>query len=144
MKPFVVSRDTGLSTAAAWARVTDWPAHARWVPLTAIEVTTPLPNGVGTVFNARTEAGGIGFDDPMEIVEWQPPVDGGAGRCRLEKRGTVMIGWAELAVTPTAGGSRSTWTEAAKPAWLPAVTDGVCAFVGRLVFGRVLRGLLES
>ena len=144
MRPFVVTRDCAHPPVAAWSRITDWSRHARWVPLTTIEVVTPLPNGVGTVFNARTAVGPLGFDDPMEIVEWQPPSGDSPGRCRVEKRGTVMHGWAELAVQPTGAGSRATWTGAITPARLPAFTDPVSRLASTLLFGRLLRRLLED
>ena len=66
------------------------------------------------MFIARTGVGRVGFDDPMEIVEWQPPGADGRGRCRLEKRGPVMLGWAELTVEPHGSGSRVTWREAGR------------------------------
>ena len=144
MAPFVVVRDTPLSVEAAWERIVDWAAHARFVPLTRIEVRTPPPNGLATVFSARTGVGRIGFDDPMEVVEWEPPQDGSTGRCRLVKRGTMMTGWAELSVEPRGGGSRAIWREVAVPAWAPAFTAGLFAVAGRLLFGRVLRGLLAT
>src|SRR3954463_11271999 len=80
MAPFVVVRDTPLPVEAAWERIVDWAAHARYVPLTRIAVRTPPPNGLATVFSARTGVGRIGFDDPMEVVELDPPHDGSAGR----------------------------------------------------------------
>ena len=144
MAPFVVTADTSLSTDEAWARITDWRAHARFVPFTTIEVSTPPPNGVGTVFTARTGGRRLGFDDPMAIVEWAPPSDGGPGRCRLEKRGPVMLGWAELSVEPVGTGARATWRDEARPAKLPRFTDGASAASGRLLFGRVLRKLLVA
>jgi hypothetical protein len=142
MAPFVVTRDTSLPVEAAWERIVDWVAHARFVPLTRIEVRTPPPNGLATVFSARTGLGRFGFDDPMEVVEWEPPQGGSAGRCRLVKRGRVMTGWAELSVEPNGTGSRAIWREVAVPAWAPAVSAGLFALAGRLLFGRVLRGLL--
>lgn len=144
MTPFVVTHDTALTPEAAWERIVDWPRHARYVPLTTIEVTTPPPNGLHTVFNARTGLGRFGFDDPMEIVEWAPPHDGEPGRCRLEKRGTAMHGWAELSVAATGSGARATWREEARPARLPGFTDRASAASGRLLFSRVLRRLLDD
>ena len=138
MRPFAVARDTDLAPEQAWARLTDWPAHARWVPLTAIEVRTPPPTGVGTVFVARTALGRLGFDDPMEVVAWDPP-----RFCRIEKRGSALVGWAELTVEPRGTGSRVTWREVAQPARLPGFLGGPAAASGRLLFGRVLRGLLD-
>jgi hypothetical protein len=142
MAPFVVTRDSALSVDEAWLRIVDWPGHARFVPLTRIDITSPPPNGLHTVFNARTGLGRLGFDDPMEVVEWAPPEGGRGGRCRLEKRGRTMLGWAELSVEPSGSGSRATWREEAVPARAPAWTAGFFALTGRLLFGRVLRGLL--
>jgi hypothetical protein len=142
MAPFVLTADTAWPVEVAWALMVDWPRHARYVPLTTIKVTTPPPNGLHTVFNARTGFGPVGFDDPMEVVEWDPPKDGRGGRCRLQKRGRVMRGWAELSVEPQGAGSRAIWREEATPAHAPAVTAGFFALIGRLLFGRVLRGLL--
>ena len=139
MPPFAVSVESPLPPAAAWARLVDWPRHGRFVPFTTIEVTTPPPAGVGTVFVARTALGRLGFDDPLEVVEWDPP-----RRCRIEKRGSVMLGWAELTVEPRGSGSRATWREEATPAKLPGFLVGVSAASGRLLFGRVLRGLLAD
>lgn len=144
VKPFVVTRDTRLPPEDAWARLTDWAAHARWVPLTTIAVTTPPPNGVGTVFTARTGLGRFGFDDPMEVVSWDPPAPGRPGHCRLEKRGSVMLGWAELSIEAHGSGSRATWREDARPAKAPRFADRVSAAAGRLLFGRVLRHLLHD
>lgn len=144
MPPFEVTENTSLSPAAAWERLVDWPRHGHFVPLTTIGVTTEPPNRVGTVFTARTGLGRAGFDDPMEVVEWEPPADGNGGHCRLEKRGRVMLGWAELSVQAHGTGSRVTWREEAKPAKLPAFTDAISAAAGKRLFGRVLRGLLEG
>jgi polyketide cyclase/dehydrase/lipid transport protein len=142
MEAFTVTRDSPLSPAQAWARVVDWPRHGRYVPFTRVTVTVAAGGGIGTVFTARTGLGRVGFDDPMEVVDWSPPGLDGRGHCRLEKRGRVMAGWAELSVEPHGTGARVTWREAAKPARLPAFTDRVSALAGRLLFGRVLKGLL--
>jgi hypothetical protein len=139
MAPFVVRRDSPLSPADAWARLVDWPAHARYVPVTSIEVTTEPPTGVGTIFVARTGSRRFGFDDPMEVVEWDPP-----RFCRIEKRGSVMLGWAELTVQARGSGSRATWREEAVPAKLPEFASGVANASGRLLFSRVLRRLLDA
>jgi hypothetical protein len=144
MAPFTVSHDSPLPPAEAWARVTDWPRHGRFVPLTTVTVDH-VPSRVGTVFTARTAVGRVGFDDPMEVVSWQPPeADGAGGHCRLEKRGRVMLGWAELTVEPHGTGSRTTWREEARAAKAPRFADGVSATAGRLLFGRVLRKLLDD
>lgn len=139
-----MSSDSTLTPEQAWARVTDWRRHGRYVPLTTMTVVPAPADGVGTVFVARTAVGRFGFDDPMEIVEWQPPSADTTGRCRIEKRGRVMLGWAELTVEPRGTGSRVTWREDAFPAGLPAFARPVATLSGRLLFGRVLRKLLDE
>ena len=141
MAPFVISRDTPLTPPQAWARVVDWRRHGAYVPLTTVSVGRA---GGATVVIARTGIGALGFDDPMEIVEWAPPVDTEVGRCRLEKRGRVLRGWAEITVAPRADGARVTWREEATPAHLPRFAAGMASAAGGLVFGRVLRRLLDD
>jgi hypothetical protein len=144
VEPFALTQDSSLTPAQAWSRLTDWAEHGRHVPLTRIAVTTDGPNGVGTVFDAFTGVGRLGFHDPMEVVAWQPPADGAPGHCRLEKRGRVMLGWAEITVAAYGAGSRSTWTEAVRPRGLPRFADRLAAMSGRLLFGRVIRKLLTA
>lgn len=138
MAPFVVTVDTPLPPAVAWRRVTDWAAHGRFVPLTSVRaVGTPGEAGGG--FVARTSVGPLGFDDPMEIVAWDPPHS-----CRIEKRGRVVRGWAELTVEARGAGSRVSWREEAVPAGLPRAARPLADLAGRRLFGRVLRGLLAD
>lgn len=148
MSVFRVERRTALPADEAWRRVTDWPAHGRRVPLTRILVRTPGPSGTGTVFVARTGLGRARFDDPMEIVRWEPPVSGGSGRCRLEKRGRLVEGWAEIEVTAAGtgadGGTVVSWVEELRFGFLPRFLDPVTARAGRVVFGRVVDGLLRG
>jgi hypothetical protein len=140
--PFTVSCDAPQPPARAWEQVTDWPQHGRFVPLTTVTVRTPPPNGAGTVFVARTGVGRVGFDDIMEVVRWEPPGPDGRGFCRLEKRGRVMLGWAELTVEPHGTGSRTTWREEARVARTPSFAARPSDAAGRVLFGRVLRKLL--
>ena len=144
MALFVVSHDSARSPADAWARVTDWPRHAQYVPLTSITVPTDPPAGVGTTFVAFTGLGRVGFDDPMTVTEWRPPTDGAAGHCRLEKQGRVMLGWAEITVEATGTGSRTTWREDITVHHLPRLADRPTAASSRALFGRVLRKLIED
>ncbi|MEU2158783.1 SRPBCC family protein [Streptomyces sp. NPDC019396] len=142
MAVFRVVRTTPLPAAETWRRLTDWPAHAAHVPLTRISVLTPAPTGAGTRFVARTGLGPCAFDDIMEVVHWQPPAPGLPGRCRLEKRGRVVLGWAEIVVREAPGGSRVTWEEELRPRGVPRALDAAVALAARRVFGRVVDGLL--
>jgi hypothetical protein len=145
---FRIDRTVPLSAAETWRRLTDWPAQGRQVPLTAISVLTPGPTRVGTVLVARTALGGAGFDDPMEVVEWEPPAPGKPGRCRLEKRGRVVTGWAEIRVAEADGRTRASWLEELRlgplPAPLDRLTGPLTATAGRLVFGRAVDRLLRD
>jgi hypothetical protein len=121
--------------------VTDWPAQSRWIPFTTVTVEGPGPTGagLGTRFTGRTQLGPIGFDDPMEVTEWQPPAGGVAGRCRVRKLGPWLTGWAEIEVRPGSGGTRVQWIEEVRARWTPRIADPLIAAVGSVFFGRVLR-----
>ncbi|MEV5612435.1 SRPBCC family protein [Streptomyces sp. NPDC052225] len=136
-----IVRETPLSVAEAWRRLTTWERHGDVVPLTRVTVTTPPPTAAGTVFVARTGVGSrLGFDDTMEIVAWQPP-----HRCRMEKRGGFVTGWAEFEVrTLPGGGSRVEWREEIGVRGLPGFTDRALAAAGRWMFGRAVNGLLRD
>ncbi|MGI8880313.1 MAG: SRPBCC family protein [Jatrophihabitans sp.] len=144
MALFEITHTSTVPIEAAWQRVTDWPRHGEHVPLTRIGVLTPPPNGVGTTFLARTGISRFGFDDPMEVTDWQPPSSTDPGRCRLQKRGTVMTGWAELTVAADSTGSRTTWREDIQVWKLPRFIDPATVLSSRLLFGRVLRRLVED
>ncbi|MEO6704006.1 MAG: SRPBCC family protein [Jatrophihabitantaceae bacterium] len=125
----------------AWQLVTDWPAHSRWIPLTAVTIDpdSPVSTGLGTRFTGRTAIGPVGFDDPMTVTGWQPPLDGTAGRCRVVKRGRWLAGWAEIEVQPTGTGCRLMWTEDIWPRWTPKAATPVVIKVGTVLFDRTLR-----
>lgn len=167
MTAFRIARAVTLPADEAWLRVTDWRAHAAQVPLTTVSSVTPSPTRVGTVFVARSGLSGsgrgdsglgrfrfgrfrfgrfrladFGFDDPMEVVHWQPPDDGAPGLCRLEKRGRVITGWAEIEVLPEGPGAVVVWVEELHIRLVPRLFDPLVVRVARLVFGRALDGLL--
>lgn len=154
MTAFRIVRAVTLPADEAWLRVTDWRAHAAQVPLTTVTSVTPSPTRVGTVFVARSGLGRsghgrsglgrFGFDDPMEVVHWQPPEDGAPGLCRLEKRGRVIKGWAEIEVLPQGPGAVVVWVEELRIRLVPRLFDPLVVRVARLVFGRALDGLLTG
>ncbi|TDC07405.1 SRPBCC family protein, partial [Streptomyces sp. 8K308] len=104
-------RQSPLPAAEAWRRLTDWPRHGTHAPLTRVTVTPPGPTRPGTLVVARTGVGRWAFDDPMEVTAWQPPNHAGRGFCRLDKRGSVVLGWAEIEVHARGAGSHVTWRE---------------------------------
>ncbi|GAA4321014.1 SRPBCC family protein [Streptomyces venetus] len=145
MVNFLLERTVPLPLDEAWRRITRWRRHGEVVPLTAVRVIPPEPTRRGTLVVARSGLGPLSFDDPMEVTVWQPPEDGAPGRCRLEKRGRVVLGWAELEVRPGPGGrSRVVWREELRLRLLPSLFDGVVRRSSRYVFGRALNRLLRS
>ncbi|MGW0993926.1 SRPBCC family protein [Streptomyces sp. NPDC002520] len=144
MPLFTLERTAPLTLDEAWRRLTDWPRHGDVVPLTRITVLTPGPTGTGTRFTARTGIGPLGFEDPMEVTVWLPPRDDEPGLCRLEKRGRVVLGWAEIEVRPGPGGrSRVVWREDLRVRFLPRFLDGVVEGAARSLFGRAVNRLLR-
>jgi hypothetical protein len=126
-----IVREVPLSQAEAWERVTAWQRHGEFVPLTRIALT---PTG----FDAFTGVGRVGFHDPMDVVVWREP-----SFCRLEKRGRVVTGWAELSVDVLGAGSRVAWREDIHVTGMPRFVDGVTKASSRALFSRVIDGLLR-
>ncbi|MEU6177046.1 SRPBCC family protein [Streptomyces coeruleorubidus] len=144
MANILLERTVPLPLDEAWRRITLWPRHGEVVPLTRVSVDPPGPTRVGTVVLARSGVGALAFDDPMEVTVWQPPEDGAPGMCRLEKRGRVVLGWAELEVRPGPGGrTRVVWREEIQVRLLPSLFDDVLRPSARYVFGRALNRLLR-
>ncbi|GGV45266.1 hypothetical protein GCM10010277_36030 [Streptomyces longisporoflavus] len=145
MAHFRIDRASSLPADEAWRRLTTWERHADAVPLTRVYVRTPPPGGEGTVFVARSGIGPVGFDDVMEVVTWRPASEGGGGRCRLEKRGSFVTGWAEIEVSPgPVSGSTVAWQEELNVRWLPRFLDGALKAAARWMFARAVHRLLSS
>ena len=141
---FLLERTAPLPLDEAWRRLTEWPRHGQVVPLTRVTVTTPPPTREGTVFVARSGLGPLAFADPMEVTVWQPPTEDTPGLCRLEKRGRVITGWAELEVHPGPGGrSRVLWREELTVRFLPRTLDPLLLRTARHVFGQATNRLLR-
>ncbi|AOW89755.1 MULTISPECIES: Immediate-early protein 2 [Streptomyces] len=145
MATFSLERTAPLPLDEAWRRLTRWERHGDTVPLTRVFAEPPGPSGPGTVVVARTGAGPLAFDDRMEVTVWRPPLDDAPGLCRLEKRGRVVRGWAEIEVRRGPGGrARVEWREELDVPLLPAAFDGVLGRSGRYVFGRTVNHLLRQ
>ncbi|MFJ1809288.1 MULTISPECIES: SRPBCC family protein [unclassified Streptomyces] len=142
---FQLERTVPLSPDDAWRRLTQWPRHGDVVPLTRVTVLTPPPTREGTVLVARSGLGPLAFDDRMEVTVWQPPSPDGPGRCRLDKRGRVVRGWAEIEVRPGPGGrARVVWREEVRVRFLPPLFDPLLGAAARSVFGRAVNRLLRG
>ncbi|MFB6848531.1 SRPBCC family protein [Streptomyces sp. NPDC056373] len=145
MANFQLERTAPLPLDEAWRRITRWQRHGDTVPLTVVGPVLHEPTREGTLVVARSGLGPLAFDDPMEVTVWQPPEGGAAGMCRLEKRGRVVLGWAELEVRPGPGGrTRVIWREEIRVRFLPSFFDGAVGRSSRYVFGRALNHLLRQ
>jgi hypothetical protein len=144
VRTFTAVVRTTLDPAAAFAAITDWPAHGRHVPFTTVRVTRRT-DGVGTTFTGTTGLGRLSFDDPMEVVRWEPPQEDGHGVCTIHKRGVVR-GAAHIEVRADGAGARVSWTEgvAFGPRWLDPVVSRLALLPGRVVFGGVARRILRD
>jgi hypothetical protein len=142
---FSLERTVPLAPAEAWRRLTRWERHGDTVPLTRVTAGPPGPTRPGTLVVARTGAGPLAFDDPMEVTLWQPPREDSPGRCRLVKRGRLVRGWAEIEVAAGPGGrARVGWREELDVRLVPPLLDGVLGRAGRHVFGRTVDHLLRQ
>ena len=132
MKPFEIAREVPFSQEEAFSRLTNWQRHGDVVPLTTVRLTD-------TGFVARSGLGRLAFDDPMDVVEWDPP-----RFCRLEKRGRVIHGWAEISVRPTASGSKVVWREVAHVTGVPHLFARFERATATAIFRRLLNELTRT
>ncbi|MBT0770412.1 SRPBCC family protein [Kineosporia sp. J2-2] len=130
MARFRVEVPVAAPVPRVWARLTDWPAHARLAPLTSIRVVGP-GDRPGSVFVARTGLGPLAFDDPMRIERFEPPSGAsGTGRFRVGKTGRLLRGWVEAEVRPDGQGSLLVWHEE-----LRVPPEALTRFAGPLIGG---------
>ena len=105
-----------------WEVITDWEAQEEWILGTTVRITSEgAGRRLGATFSAFTGIGPLGFNDPMEVVVWDPP-----RRCVVRHRGRVVRGdgifevvaespdrsrllWSELLDLPLGGLGRAGW-----------------------------------
>ncbi len=108
-----VSVDVEAPPERVFAALTDWARQGEWMPGTQVAVVKGGGNAVGDEILARTALPGVkrlGFDDPMRITGWEPPV-----RCEVLHLGRVVRGGGVFVVEPRSSGSRFTWIEWVDP-----------------------------
>ncbi len=144
MASFDVVRRTVLSAEEAWSRLTDWERHGEFLPLTTVRLADGPRTGAGAAFVARTSLGPLGFDDTMEVTVWQPPTGSEPGLCHITKRGRVVVGSAQLTVAAAPDGALVNWHEEARFRAAGRLLDWPNRFIGEIVFGRLVDGLLAD
>ena len=127
------SVDIAASVEQTWRAVMDWSRQGEWIPATRVRATAGSGDAVGDRVVARTALGRLGFDDPMEIVRWEPP-----HVCEVRHLGRVVRGTGTFVVEPAgAGRSRFVWSEQLT---VPGGRAGELAFrLTRPVTGLLLR-----
>jgi carbon monoxide dehydrogenase subunit G len=109
---FEVSVHTRIAAPAerVWDFVTDWERQGDWVPATTVRILHGDGRSVGSRLLAFTGFFDIGFADPMEIVEWDPP-----RRCVVRHTGRLLRGTGEFAVEAHGEASAFVWSERLEP-----------------------------
>jgi uncharacterized protein YndB with AHSA1/START domain len=97
--------------AKTWSTIVDWDSHGEWVPFTTVRTVSGVSTGIGARFDAWTGIGRVGFWDPMEVTQWQPP-----HHCEIRKLGRVVQGRARFELRDL-GADRTElrWTEWIEP-----------------------------
>jgi len=113
--PVSATRTLSIPVGAAWDLVADPRHHARWIPLTRVEVRG-LPLAVGSLVTATSGPlagrGAPGLPDRMRIDRYDPPTAVVPGVATFAKLGPLLLGTAEVRVAPiNATTSRITWVE---------------------------------
>jgi carbon monoxide dehydrogenase subunit G len=85
-----------------WQLVTDWDRQRDWMLGTQVSGG----QGVGATVVARTGIGPVGFEDTMEITQWDPP-----RRCVVRHTGQLIRGLGLFEVAQAGEVSQFSWTE---------------------------------
>ena len=119
-----------------WARIADVERQPDWMTdLRSVRVTTLGPIGVGTRAEGRVRILGLSVDDPVEIVEFEPP-----HRYGIRHLGR-FAGGGRIALDTLDGGRRTRveWAETLVPPVLP----NLGSLVQAPILGRVFQADLE-
>lgn len=132
---FTVSVVVPLPPDEAWARLADWGGHGDWIPMTRVDVDPDDPNR----FVAYSGLKPFVLEDRM-YADRAEFVDG-VGRAHVHKLGPVLVGDAELLVSPglTEGQSVVVWRESVRMRRLPRVVAPLAARIGAVLFAQSLR-----
>jgi hypothetical protein len=102
-----LSVEVDAAPEVVFAALTDWERQSEWMAGTTVRVTAGDGHSRGSRLLARTAAGPVGFDDPMEITGWEP-----SRRVQVHHLGRAIRGDGAFEVEPLPGGrSRFSWTE---------------------------------
>lgn len=132
---FTLSEVVPLSAADAWKKLVDWEGHGDWIPMTKVDVDPTDPNR----FVAYSGMKPFVLEDRMYADRVE--LDGDTGRAHVHKLGPILIGEAELLVTPGLSDDTAVvvWRESVRMKYLPGFVAPVAAWVGKTLFAASLR-----
>lgn len=132
---FTVSETVPLPPAEAWTRLVDWRGHGDWIPMTRVDVDPDDPNR----FVAWSGLKPLVLEDRMYADHLE--FDGTVGRAHVHKLGPVLVGDADLLVSPGLTDRQAVvvWREAVRVPYLPALLAPIAAWLGKTLFAQSLR-----
>lgn len=132
---FTVSEVVPLSAADAWKKLADWGGHGDWIPMTRVDVDPADPNR----FVAYSGVKPLVLEDRMWADHSE--FDGTTGRAHVHKLGPILVGDAELLVSPGLTDDRAVvvWRESVHVPHLPSFLAPIAAWIGKTLFAQSLR-----
>ena len=131
---FELSRIVSITPELAWQCLTDWQGHGDWIPLTRVDVDPADPDR----FTAWTGIGPLALEDRMRLVDQQ--VDGTVRRARIAKLGPVLVGEAQLSVSPGLRPDTAVvqWLEVVEMPHLPKALAPAAGWIAKQLFTMAL------
>lgn len=134
---FEASRVLPYPAAAVFAELIDWAGHAKWVPLTRVQILVG-DGGEGTEFIATSGVGPAALPDRMRVVA----LDHDAHTAQIQKLGPLLTGTVTLRVVPLSEfNARVEWTEDIQVRGLPRFLSRPTARAAGFAFERALVGM---
>ena len=124
------------SPEVVWERLWDLDRHTAAIPLTTVHGGTLQP---GASFTARTGVGPLGFDDEMEVVEFDPP-----RHAVIVKVGRVLHGRIEVDLRAAGPDTRVRWRQTFGAAGVPDALARYAAPAVRAGYLTALRRLTRA
>jgi hypothetical protein len=136
---FEVEVEIPLTSQEAWNRLTDWPSHGKWIPLTRIDVDRADPKK----FVAYSGIRPLVLEDRMHQLTEQ--FDGTTGDSTVAKLGPILVGEARFAVKPGPSPTSCvvSWREDVAVKWLPRFLTAPVAFAAKQAFASSIKKMAK-
>ena len=136
---FEVDVEIPLTSQEAWNRLTDWPSHGKWIPLTRIDVDRADPKK----FVAYSGIRPLVLEDRMHQLTEQ--FDGTSGDSTVAKLGPILVGEARFAVKPGPSPTSCvvSWREDVAVKWLPRFLTAPVAFAAKQAFASSIKRMAK-